>query len=73
MSTRNKQFCFIFCFSFEKLISYFVFASLPSNLGASRGFAFVEFNTEVEAIRWMEFKQVSLYLAQVIKKNNFFD
>ena len=28
-------------------------------LGASRGFAFVEFNTEEEATRWMEYKQVS--------------
>lgn len=28
-------------------------------LGTSRGFAFVEFNTQEEATRWMEFKQVS--------------
>jgi len=29
------------------------------NIGASRGFAFVEFSTEEEATRWMEYKQVS--------------
>lgn len=28
-------------------------------LGTSRGFAFVEFNTQEEATRWMELKQVS--------------
>lgn len=39
--------------------------SSVQNLGASRGFAFVEFNTEAEAINWMEYKQVSLYLAAV--------
>lgn len=31
----------------------------PRRLGASRGFAFVEFNSEEEATRWMEYKQVS--------------
>lgn len=36
----------------------FALVSSP-RLGASRGFAFVEFNTEEEASRWMEFKQVS--------------
>lgn len=36
------------------------FALISSRrLGASRGFAFVEFNTEEEATRWMEYKQVS--------------
>lgn len=37
----------------------FVFTLLFKNLGASRGFAFVEFSTEEEATRWMEYKQVS--------------
>lgn len=36
------------------------FWSIFSNcIGTSRGFAFVEFNTQEEATRWMEFKQVS--------------
>lgn len=37
-------------------------------LGASRGFAFVEFNTEQEATRWMEYKQVPLYHTKQPKK-----
>lgn len=44
------------------LCSFFSFRHLwkQRNLGASRGFAFVEFNTEEEATRWMEYKQVPL-------------
>lgn len=30
-----------------------------NRLGVPRGFAFVEFSTEEEATRWMEYKQVS--------------
>lgn len=36
-----------------------VFASYSNYLGASRGFAFVEFNTTEEAAQWMEYTQVS--------------
>lgn len=41
------------------LQKHFVFASYSNYLGASRGFAFVEFNTVEEAARWMELTQVS--------------
>lgn len=51
-------------FALFKIDIVFCVCSLLQNLGASRGFAFVEFSTEEEATRWMEYKQVSLYLAQ---------
>lgn len=49
-------FCVLFFFSarFIRVVQQ------TTILGASRGFAFVEFNTEEEASRWMEYKQVPL-------------
>lgn len=41
----------------------------PKILGASRGFAFVEFSTEEEATRWMEYKQVSSIWEHFIYEN----
>ena len=37
-------------------------------VGASRGFAFVEFNTLQEASQWMEMKQVSCRLARLLSQ-----
>lgn len=37
-------------------------------VGASRGFAFVEFNTLQEASQWMEMKQVSYRLARLLSR-----
>ena len=36
-----------------------VFRAMPLYLGASRGFAFVEFNQLPDAVRWMEINQVA--------------
>lgn len=60
-------------FAFERYgkhlcFCFFSFSHLFKNLGSSRGFAFVEFNTEEEASRWMEYKQVSMHLAHTARK-----